>query len=114
MKKALITLYAAILVIMIAVNVWASYAGGNVFPAGAVIWNLPWGRATFFDTFFGFFTFWLWTAYLAKSWVGQVVWFVLIMALGNIAIASFMLIRLSRLHDHSGFKDLLLREPNQR
>jgi len=96
MKTKLIFLYGFILAVMIAVNVWASFAGGNVIPAGAVIWNLPWGRATFFDTFFGFLTFWLWTAYQEKNWFRR--------------IAAYMLIKLYRLKPNSGIRDLLLRQ----
>jgi hypothetical protein len=110
MKTKLIFLYGFILAVMIAVNVWASFAGGNVIPAGAVIWNLPWGRATFFDTIFGFLTFWLWTAYQEKNWFRRILWFVLIMGLGNIAIAAYMLIKLYRLKPNSGIRDLLLRQ----
>ena len=57
----------------------------------------PWACATLFDAYFAFLTFFVWVCYKEASMAGRVVWFILIMALGNIAISSYMLLQLFRL-----------------
>ncbi len=96
MKKALIVYYVLVFLVMAVVTTWASLTG-NVWEGAVQVWALPWGRATFFDTYFAFFTFWLWLAYREKGWVGRFVWFLLIMALGNMAIAAYLIWRLAKL-----------------
>ncbi len=106
MKKTLILYYALVFLVMAAVTTWASLTG-NVWEGAVQVWALPWGRATFFDTYFAFLTFYLWVAYREKSWVNRVLWFILILALGNLAIAAYMLWRLSKLPADGTFAELL-------
>lgn len=57
----------------------------------------PWACATLFDAYFGFLTFFVWVCFKeTKVWV-KVLWFVLIMMLGNIAMSGYVLIQLFRL-----------------
>jgi uncharacterized protein DUF1475 len=69
----------------------------------------PWFIATLFDTYFGFLTFWLWLAYRETSWISRILWLIAILALGNIAMASYMLILLWRLPASAGVRQVLLR-----
>ena len=69
----------------------------------------PWFIATLVDTYLAFFTFWVWVAYKETSNLARLVWLVLIFALGNIAIAGYMLLQLFRLPPWAGVEDLLLR-----
>jgi len=69
----------------------------------------PWFIATLFDAYFGFLWFWLWVAYKESSFLLRLVWLVLILALGNIAMASYVLIQLWRLPEGADIEDLLLR-----
>jgi hypothetical protein len=98
MKLFLKLLFAGILIYMIGMTTWVSLhksilASGNEFSwAGS-----PWAVATLFDAYFGFTTFYVWVAYKERSWVARVIWFVLIMGLGNIAMASYVLIQLFKL-----------------
>jgi len=69
----------------------------------------PWFIATLFDAYFGFLWFWLWVAYKETSWLARIVWLALILTLGNIAMASYMLIQLFRLSAGAKIEDLLLR-----
>ncbi|HET8881491.1 MAG TPA: DUF1475 family protein [Solimonas sp.] len=71
----------------------------------------PWFIATLVDTYLAFFTFWLWVAYKERSNLARGLWLLLIFALGNIAIAAYMLIRLWRLPRDASAADLLLRAP---
>jgi predicted permease len=70
----------------------------------------PWFIATLFDTYFAFLTFWVWLAYKEASNVARVLWLVAILLLGNIAMASYMLILLFRLPTNASKEQILLRK----
>lgn len=57
----------------------------------------PWAMATLWDAYFGFITFFVWVCYKEASTATRVVWFVLIMGLGNIAMSAYVLLQLFRL-----------------
>ena len=57
----------------------------------------PWAMATLWDAYFGFITFFVWVCYKEASVGARLLWFVLIMALGNIAMSAFVLVELFRL-----------------
>jgi len=109
MKKGLLILYAVIWIAILTVTVWAG-SQSNVLDATVQLWNMPWGRATFFDTYFAFTTIWLWMAYREKTWLSRGIWFVLVMSLGNIAVAAYMLWALVHLGPKAKPQDLLLRK----
>jgi hypothetical protein len=69
----------------------------------------PWFIATLFDAYFGFLTFYLWVCYKEPSIALRVFWFVAIMLLGNMGMASYMLIQLFMLPANASVKDLLLK-----
>ena len=75
-------------------------------PAGG---NNPWLVATLFDAYFGFLWFWLWVAYKESGWLARMVWLVLILLTGNMAMAIYMLIQLRRLAPDATIEQLLLR-----
>jgi hypothetical protein len=54
----------------------------------------PWSMATLFDAYAGFITFFCWLAWRERSLGIKIVWFVLIMALGNIAMSFYVLVQL--------------------
>ncbi len=62
----------------------------------------PWAMATLYDAYFGFITFFCWLAWRERSLALKVVWFVLIMALGNIAMSAYVLLQLFSLKDDQG------------
>jgi hypothetical protein len=69
----------------------------------------PWLVATLLDAYFGFLWFWLWIAYKETTWAMRLVWLVLVLGLGNIAMGAYMLIRIWKLPKNAKFEDLLLR-----
>jgi hypothetical protein len=101
-------LFALILLAMIGVTGWAG-SQRNLFEAGGELLRNPWGVATLFDAYFGFLTFFVWVAYKERSIVARIVWFVAIMALGNIAMALYMLVQLFRMPSSGSVEQLLLR-----
>lgn len=68
-----------------------------IWDAFATFGKNPWAVATLWDAYFGFLTFFVWVAWRERSLGRRVLWFVLIMALGNIAMSLYVLIRLFRL-----------------
>ena len=98
MKLFLKLLFAAIVIYMVSMTTWVSMhksilASGNEFRWTAS----PWAVATLFDAYFGFVTFYVWVAYKERNWAAKAVWFLLIMALGNIAMSIYVLVQLFKL-----------------
>jgi hypothetical protein len=98
-------LFGAILVSMIAVTAWA---GSQI-----AVWDAwedykanPWAVATLFDAYFGFLTFYCWLAWREPGWGTRVLWFVLIMAAGNMAMAAYVLMQLFALKPGEGVDGL--------
>ncbi len=65
------------------VPIWRASFTGNV-----------WAWATLYDAYFGFITFFCWVAWREKALGMKVLWFVLIMALGNMAMSFYVLLQL--------------------
>ena len=101
-------LFTAILLAMLVVTIKAGLHE-NLFNAGRLL-DEPWMIATLWDAYCGFVTFYVWVAYTETNWGLRVLWFVLIMCLGNIAMAGYVLLRLFRLPADATMRDLLLRK----
>jgi len=96
MKRAMQVLFTAILLAMLWITITASMQRG-LFVAFDDLWPDLWFRATLADAYFGFLAVFCWIAYREATWVSRAVWFVLLMLLGNIAIAVYFLVELARL-----------------
>lgn len=70
------------------VSLWESWRG---FSAN------PWAVATLYDAYAGFITFFMWVVYKERGPGGRILWFALIMCLGNIAMSAYVLRELFRL-----------------
>jgi Protein of unknown function (DUF1475) len=57
----------------------------------------PWCMATLYDAYFGFLTLFCWLAWRERSMALKIVWFILVMALGNIGMSLYVLIQLFKL-----------------
>ena len=93
MKTVLKIAFAAIFVLMIVMTIRTSLKVSLWSSLDSFAGN-PWAVATLYDAYFGFFTFWCWVAYKESSAAARIVWFLLIMALGNIAMSFYVLIQL--------------------
>jgi len=98
MKLFLKLLFAAIFLVMLWINVKAANSIGLLadIPRFA---SDPWAVATLYDAYCGFITFYCWVVFRERGWVARIVWFVLIMALGNIAMSLYVLTQLFRLKE---------------
>ncbi len=97
-NTALKSLFIIILISMIVCTGWAS-SHQSVFAWGGLTVGRDryWTIATLCDAYFGFLTFYVWVAYKETRWLPRAAWFLAIMALGNMAMASYVLLQLMRL-----------------
>lgn len=102
-------IFGFILISMLCVTSWASVEL-NLFTHLPVLIKDPWVIATLFDAYYGFITFFLWVSYKENSFILKVMWFILIMLLGNIAMAIYMLIQLFKLDKDATIGDLLVKK----
>ena len=93
---------------MLAISVYAS--------SQRALWDLPseivmdpWFLATLLDAYWGFIVFWLWVAYRETRGLARFAWLMALLLLGNMAIATYMLIRLFQLRTDDPIERLLLR-----
>ena len=108
MKTALKFLFATIFLWMtvltirtsLAVSLWSAW---DSFAAN------PWAVATLYDAYFGFITFWVWVAYKENTLLSRLLWLMLILGLGNIAMSLYVLIQLVRLKPDQPVEALLRR-----
>ena len=101
--------FSLVLLTMLVVTSWAS----SCVPVWAIPREVglhPWFIATLFDTYFAFLTFFIWVAYKENSWARSVIWLILILLLGNIAMATYILLQLFRVKSDTPLHEVLLRE----
>ena len=96
MENLLYFAFTAVLIAMTWVTVTASF-DRSVLVAAVEIWNDPWGKATLFDAYFAFLTVYLWIAYRERGTWTRLLWLLLILTLGNFAIAAYFLLALKKL-----------------
>ncbi len=110
-RPALAALFGAILVVMLLVTTTASlkqplWDWGGLTSEPDRWWTL----ATLADAYFGFLTFYAWVFYKQVTAVSRVAWFIAIMLLGNIAMAIYVLLQISKLQPGEPVARLLLRK----
>ncbi len=82
------------------VSLWDSWRGYSAN---------PWAVATLYDAYAGFITFFMWVVYKEGSVGGRILWFLLIMCLGNIAMSAYVLRELFRLPSAEPVESILWR-----
>lgn len=113
MKTVLKLLFGFIFIFMVVmtirtsmqVSLWSAMPG---FAAS------PWSMATLYDAYFGFVTFYCWLAWRERALSLKIVWFILIMTLGNIAMSAYVLIQLFALRQDEGISALFQKKFQQR
>jgi hypothetical protein len=108
MHNALKSLFAFILVSLTAFTVWASTQQSLLDWGGLTTRpdNL-WTIATLIDAYYGFLTFYVWVLWKETRTGPRIGWFAGIMLLGNIAMAAYVLLQLSRLKSGDSMAQLL-------
>lgn len=108
MKLFLKILFAAILIAIVSVNLWAGLQI-NLFEAWPDYKQNPWAIATLYDAYLSFTIFYVWVAYREPTWIRRLIWFVLIMGLGSITMSLYVLIALARLRPDEPAWNILAR-----
>jgi hypothetical protein len=108
MKLLLQLLFGAIFLWMAVMTIRTSLAMSlwEAWPAYAAN---PWAVATLWDAYFGFLTFYLWVVYKERNIWTRILWFVLIMGLGNIAMSLYVSLQLLRLRADDQVESILWR-----
>ncbi len=101
-------LFGSMLIGMLVLTLIASWEQGLV-PAARALWPDAWFRATLADAYIGFVTMYVWIAYKEPRVSARIVWFVLLMTLGTIAISGYVLYQLYRLKPTDSLERVLLR-----
>lgn len=110
MRTLLKLLFAMIFLWMVGMTIYVSLhkplwlAGSEFSWAGS-----PWAVATLFDAYFGFITFYVWVCFKERTLGARLVWLLLIMGLGNIAMSGYVLLQLFTLPPDQPIYKLLLR-----
>jgi len=108
MRAVLIGLFAAIFLVMIGVTVWSASRSSLMDPAVRAAFNAqPWAIATLFDAYCGFITFFVWVACRERGAGIKILWLVLILLLGNIAMSLYVLLQLFRMKRDEPLSSLL-------
>lgn len=110
MRTSLALFAAAVFLVLSAATGWASLEA-NVAAGFRQVAASRWGLATLVDAYAGFTWFWLWIAYRERTWGRRLLWLVLVYALGNLAMAAYVVIQLADLRPGDGPDALLLRRP---
>ncbi len=98
MLLALRLLFIVIIVSMLGVTTWASLHT-PLFSIPREVYSHPWFIATLFDAYWAFITFYVWVAWKESSLAARLLWLLSILALGNLAMAAYMLRELFRISD---------------
>jgi hypothetical protein len=110
MKLFLKILFGAIFLWMIVMTTDISLHKSLLLSPNELSWQTtPWACATLFDAYFGFTTFFVWVCFKERAFWAKALWFILIMALGNIAMSGYVLIQLSRLRPEEPASAILTR-----
>lgn len=107
MKLSLRLIFSVILICMLIVTTWASLHE-SVLVGGGKLFAEPWGIATLADAYFGFLTFYCWVFYKERTFQSRIAWFILVMTLGNIAMAAYVLWQIQKAKSNS-MESILLR-----
>lgn len=110
MRNLLIGVFLAIFACMFAMTIRACLAC-SILNVPAAVTSDTWFHATLTDAYLGFVTFYVWVFYKETNWLSRIVWFILIMCLGNMAMAGYVLLKLFGLPANAKAADLLLRDP---
>lgn len=108
MTTTLKIVFFAFLLTILGVTAWASLQLPLWETPQEVVAH-PWFVATLTDAYLAFLTFWIWVVYKETSGLARLVWLLLILLTGNMAMAVYILIQLWRLPAGAGVEQLLLR-----
>jgi hypothetical protein len=90
---------SAVAVLVMAGAISFGLASGDFGSEGAEILALAWGKVTLIDLYVGLALFGTWVAFRERSWVPTVVWWALLVVLGNLAATVYLAVAAFRSGD---------------
>ena len=110
MKLFLKLLFAGIFLWMAGMTTYVSLHKSLLLAGSEFSWaSSPWAVATLFDAYFGFITFFIWVCFKERTLGAKILWFLLIMLLGNIAMSGYVLLQLFKLKPEEPLSNLVLK-----
>ena len=108
MRKAIIIVFVLILVSM-ASSIIHALLTADFFESGSMLMKDAWGRTTLLEAYLAFVVFYVWVFYKEQLF-GKILWFFLIMGIGNVAIATYVLIQIAKMGKNDPWAKLLLND----
>ena len=105
-RLMLLICYVCVVIIMLVVTTWASLER-NVLDNGELMAD-RWFVATLADAYLSFLTIYFWICYKEPGLARKVLWFFLVMLLGNLSIGAYFVWQLLRWNPAEGIAGLLL------
>jgi hypothetical protein len=107
-KRTLQFFFGFICLSLAGMTIWAGmrqsvFAWGGLTTPPDNLWTI----ATLIDAYYGFLTFYVWVLWKETRALPRTLWFVAIMALGNIAMSVYVLRQLARLKTADSMATLL-------
>jgi len=99
-------LFALLLITMTSMVLWGIFTG-NWGKAISYITQEPWILVTIIDIYISFFVFYTWVFYREKSVFSKIIWLLLIIFTGSIAITLYVLIQLLKLKEDQSLKEMI-------
>ena len=84
---------------VIAVAIVVGVFTGGVSEQGRTILGLPWGRVALVDTYVALLTVWAWIAWRERDVLRAVVWLLVVVVLGSLAVTAYVLTAALRADD---------------
>ncbi len=81
----------------------------NLFSHLPVLIRDPWAVMTLYDAYFAFLFFYIWVFYKEESIYLRVLWLLLILTTGTMAMSAYVLMETFKLKEGEGVSELLLR-----
>lgn len=81
----------------------------NLFSHLPVLIRDPWAVMTLYDAYFAFLFFYAWVIYKEESVILRILWLLLILTTGTMAMSAYVLKEIFKLKDGEGVSELLLR-----
>ena len=101
-------LFIVVLASMLGVTTWASLHT-PLFAIPREVISHPWFIATLCDAYWAFIAFFVWVAWKENSPAARLLWFIAIVALGNISMAAYLLRELFRVPATGPLDDVFIR-----
>lgn len=104
-RRTLLCLFVAAFAVLFAFTVRASQVRG-VFDNASLMSDV-WFQVTLLDAYLGFITVYVWIAWKEQTLLRRILWFVLVMVFGNMAVSAYILMQLMKLPADANLSDVL-------